>query len=306
MMDKAYIESVRLLLESAPAIFETPHFAMKGGTALNLFMADLPRLSVDIDVVYTHHQATRDEALKAIASGLEAGRKRLAKIGLEAEVSATPEGDEIKLFLRRGRQQAKVEVNHVFRGTVLPVATRRLGAAARKLFTTELSVPVLAVPELYGSKLVAAMDRQHPRDLFDVHGLFKRGGLTPEVVECFVCYLAGHNRPVHEVLYSRDTDMSSAFDNEFAGMTRTPVTLPELQRVRRQLKLELPAALTPAQRQFLLGLVSGAPDWSLMKCRHLAQLPAIKWKIQNLAKLKQSNPGKFTQQSEELRVRLGS
>lgn len=210
-MDKAYIELVRLLLASAPAIFEMPHFAMKGGTAINLFIEDMPRLSVDIDVVYTDHQATRDEALKSISKGLEAVRKRLAKAGLEADVSATKDGDEIKLFIRRGRNQVKVEVNHVFRGTVMPVETRQLGNEARKLFTTELSVPVLATSELYGSKLVAAMDRQHPRDLFDVRGLFERGGLAAEVVECFVCYLAGHNRPVHEVLFSRDLDMSSAF-----------------------------------------------------------------------------------------------
>jgi predicted nucleotidyltransferase component of viral defense system len=303
-MDKAYIEIVRLLLESAPAIFETPHFAMKGGTAINLFIEDMPRLSVDIDVVYTDHQATRDEALKSISKGLEAVRKRLAKAGLEADVSATKDGDEIKLFIRRGRNQVKVEVNHVFRGTVMPVETRQLGNEARKLFTTELSVPVLATSELYGSKLVAAMDRQHPRDLFDVRGLFERGGLTAEVVECFVCYLAGHNRPVHEVLFSRDVDMSSAFENEFAGMARTPITLAELQQVRRKLKKELPAALTPNQRQFLLGLVAGEPDWQLMKCLHLSHLPAIRWKLQNLAKLKKSNLGKFTQQAEELRARL--
>jgi hypothetical protein len=138
----------------------------------------------------------------------------------------------------------------------MPVETRQLGNEARKLFTTELSVPVLATSELYGSKLVAAMDRQHPRDLFDVRGLFERGGLTAEVVECFVCYLAGHNRPVHEVLFSRDVDMSSAFENEFAGTARNPITLAELQQVRRKLKKELPAALTPNQRQFLLGLVA--------------------------------------------------
>ena len=304
MMDKAYIEIVRLLLESAPAIFETPHFAMKGGTAINLFIEDMPRLSVDIDVVYTDHQATRDEALKSISKGLDAVRKRLAKAGLEADVSATRDGDEIKLFIRRGRNQVKVEVNHVFRGTVLPVETRQLGDEARKLFTTELSVPVLAAPELYGSKLVAAMDRQHPRDLFDVRGLFERGGLTAEVVECFVCYLAGHNRPVHEVLFSRDVDMSSAFENEFAGMARNPITLAELQHVRRKLKKELPIALTASQRKFLLGLVTGEPDWQLMKCPHLSQLPAIRWKLHNLAKLQKSNPGKFTQQADELRTKL--
>ena len=305
-MDKTYIEIVRLLLESAPAIFETPHFAMKGGTAINLFIENMPRLSVDIDVVYTNHQATREEALKSISTGLEAARKRLAKVGLEADISATKDGDEIKLFIRRGRNQVKVEVNHVFRGTVLTVETRQLGTEARKLFTTELSVPVLAMPELYGSKLVAAMDRQHPRDLFDVHGLYAYGGLTKEIVECFVSYLAGHNRPVHEVLFSRDVEIASAFENEFSGMAREPVTLEELQRVRRKLKTELAAALTPNHREFLLGLVVGEPDWQLMKCPHLSQLPAIRWKLQNLTKFKKSNPGKFLQQAEELRVLLAA
>ncbi len=304
-MDKAYIEVVRLLLESAPAIFQPPHFAMKGGTAINLFIEDMPRLSVDIDVVFTDHQPSRDQALKAISNGLSAVRKSLAKAGLEAEVSVTQDGDESKLFIRRGRNQVKVEVNHVFRGTVLPVETRRLGDEARRLFTTELAVPVLATPELYGSKLVAAMDRQHPRDLFDVRSLFGRSGLTPEVVECFVCYLAGHNRPVHEVLFSRDRDLASAFENEFVGMTRNPITLAELVAVRRQLRLELPSALSLNQRQFLLGLVASEPDWQLMKCRHLAELPAIRWKLQNLAKLTKANPRKFALQTEELRSRLG-
>jgi len=114
-MDRAYIEVVRLLLESAPSIFETtPHFAMKGGTAINLFIEDMPRLSVDIDVVYTDHQATRDNALKSISSALETARKRLAIADVKAEVSSTKDGDEIKLFIRRGRNQVKVEVNHVF------------------------------------------------------------------------------------------------------------------------------------------------------------------------------------------------
>ena len=304
-MDQAYIQTVRLLLEAAPVIFETPAFAMKGGTAINLFVQDMPRLSVDIDVVYTDHTQSRQEALQSISLALETTRVRLAKAGLEADTSSPKEADEMKLFLRRGRSQVKVEVNHVFRGTVLPVVRRRLGAEARRLFTTELIVPLLATPELYDSKLVAALDRQHPRDLFDVLGMFERSGLSPEVVECFVCYLAGHNRPVHEVLFSRDQDLSRAFDNEFIGLTRQAIALEQLVAVRRQLKAQLPSALTENHRRFLLGLVTGEPDWSLMRCAHLAELPAIRWKVQNLAKLKQANPRKFAQQANELRARFG-
>jgi hypothetical protein len=303
-MNKAYIETVRLLLDAAPVIFETTVFAMKGGTAINLFVQDMPRLSVDIDVVYINHRTSREEALKSISVALETTRNRLAQIGLEAEITATKEGDEIKLFIHRGRNQVKVEVNHVFRGTVLPVENRRLGNEAQRLFTTEIVVPILSTPELYGSKLVAALDRQHPRDLFDVHGMFQQIGLTPETVECFVCYLAGHNRPVHEVLFSRDQDMSQAFENEFTGMTRSAITLDELNVTRRRLREALPAMLTVDHRRFLLGLVAGQPKWHLMKCAHLAELPAIRWKLQNLAKLQKTNSRKFTQQIEALRERL--
>ena len=306
MMDKSYVDTVRLLLESAPAIFAHPQFAMKGGTAINLFVQDMPRLSVDIDVVYSDHATPRLAALKAISEGLEQARKQIVKLGSEAEVSTTKQGEEIKLFIRHGRLQVKVEVNHVFRGTVLPVETRTLNAEARRIFTTDLSLPVLAPAELYGSKLVATMDRQHPRDIFDIRGLYETTGLTADVIECFVCYLAGHNRPVHEVLFSNDTDLSAPFENEFVGMTQKPISLAELQAVRSKLKKELPAKLTAKHQQFLIGLVSGEPDWQLMKCPHLQHMSGIQWKLHNLARLKKFNPTKFAQQAEELHVRFAA
>ena len=305
-MDKYYVDTVRLLLESVPVIFQTPHFAMKGGTAINLFVQNMPRLSVDIDVVYTDHTTPRPAALAAISDGLNQVRTALVKSGLEAQVAATNQGDELKLFIQRGKIQVKVEVNHVFRGTVLPVEIRALNAEARRIFTTDLLAPVLAPAELYGSKLVAAMDRQHPRDIFDVHGLLAQDGLTPEIIECFVCYLAGHNRPVHEVLFSNDIDLAPAFENEFAGMAQNPVSLRELQKARAKLKSELPTKLTAAHRQFLIGLVSGEPDWKLMRCPHLQNLSAIQWKLQNLARLKKANPKKFAQQAAELRLRFAA
>lgn len=304
MMDKSYIDTVRLLLECAPVIFETTHFAMKGGTAINLFVQNMPRLSVDIDVVYTDHTQPRTAALKAISDGLAKVRKQLAKLGLESEVVAINTGDEIKLFIQRKGVQVKVEVNHVFRGTVLPVETMPLNEETKRVFTTSLSVPVLAPAELYGSKLVAAMDRQHPRDIFDVLGLYESTGLSADVVECFVCYIAGHNRPVHEVLFSNDTDLAAPFENEFVGMTQKPISLVELEKVRAKLKNELPAKLTAKHQQFLIGLVSCEPDWQLMKCPHLQELPAIQWKLQNLGRLKKSNSKKFAQQAEELRTRF--
>lgn len=299
-MEKSYVDTVRLMLEVAPEVFASGRVAMKGGTALNFFVQDLPRLSVDIDVVFVPHQTPRDTALAEIANELSAIQTRLNRRGIKAELASSKTGDETKLFARRDRIEVKIEINHVFRGTLLPVETRSLTKTASDLFTTALAVPTLAVAELYGSKLVAAMDRQHPRDLFDVHGMFQRFGLTPEIVECFVGYIAGHNRPVHEVLGSRDIDLARPFDNEFAGMEREPVSLGVLEEARIRLRRELAVALTADHKRFLIGLVAGQPPWEAMQCRHLAELPAIQWKLQNLARLKRTNPVKFQAQADEL------
>jgi hypothetical protein len=303
-MDKRYVDTVRLMLEAAPHIFAGPAFALKGGTALNLFVDEMPRLSVDLDVVYRDHSRERPGALEEISAALRQARHDLAGSGLQSEIRETMTGEETKLFVHRDRLQVKVEVNRVFRGTVLPVESRRLVQTTRDLFTTDLSLPVLAVPELFGSKLVAALDRQHPRDFFDVRQMFGRFGLLPEIVECFVCYLAGHNRPVHEVLFSRDHDFKEAFDNEFHGMTREPGSFEELILTRERLRHELPHALTDSHRQFLVSLVIGEPEWDLMRCPHLSELPALKWKLHNLAKLKKVNMGKFREQVISLEKRF--
>ena len=303
-MDVAYVETVRLLLAATPEVFHVPEFALKGGTALNLFVQEMPRLSVDLDVVYLPHTTERSVALKGIGRILTGAQERLSRLDIASEVVGTKEGDEVKLLIRRGESQVKVEVNHVFRGTVLPIDTRRLVKSARELFTTELSIAALAVPELYGSKLVAAMDRQHPRDLFDVHGMYQTFGLSAAIVECFVSYLAGHNRPIHEVLFSRDSNMAPAFENEFEGMTVEQISLAELVATRERLQHELPAALTDAQRRFLVSVANAEPDWSLMSCPHLSELPALRWKQQNLIKLRQTNVRKFQGQANELQAKL--
>ena len=238
--------------------------------------------------------------MKTISDGLNQIRSKLTQSGLGADVSASGKGDEIKLFIRRGLIQVKVEVNHVFRGTILPVEIRKLNPEAERIFTTQLAVPMLATAELYGSKLVAAMDRQHPRDIFDVVGLYETMGLTAEIVECFVCYLAGHNRPVHEVLFSNDNDLAASFENEFQGMTREPITLSKLEKMRQQIQRELPLKLTANQRRFLTGVVSGEPDWQSMRCPHLEKMPALQWKLQNLLKLRKTNSSKFARQAAEL------
>ena len=304
-MDKTYINTVRLLLEVAPSIFKSEHFAIKGGTALNLFLQDMPRLSVDIDVVYTDHSKDRKQATSRIAEALKVADVELSQLGFQSELSMTNGAEESKLFIRKGQVLVKVEVNHVFRGTVLPVIKQTLSEKVCNLFTTELTLPMLQADELYGSKLVAALDRQHPRDLFDMRILQLSHELPEQLMDCFVCYIAGHNRPIHEVIFSRDMDISMAYHSEFQGMTNDPMPLDDLLETRRWIRESLVPSLSVEHKRFLLSLVKLEPDWSLISCPHLQDLPAVKWKLQNLEKLKKRNPGKFKLQEDELSEKLG-
>jgi hypothetical protein len=303
-MNQTYTATVQLLLAIAPAVFQSRLFAMKGGTALNLFVQDLPRLSVDIDVVFVRHDLSREDAIQVIKEELAAAKARLEVMGFAAEVRQNKAGDEAKMFVTHNAVEVKVEVNFVFRGTVLQPILSSLTAAAQALFAANIEVPVLDTPELYGSKLVAAMDRQHPRDLFDVRHMFDRFGLPQDFVNCFVVYLAGHNRPVHEVLFARPQPLAEMFTSEFVGMTTAPIALEQLEATRVQLFDALPKALTPAHRAFLLSLVKADPDWRQMPYDHLRDLPAIRWKLKNLDKLKKRNPQRFAQQHDELATRL--
>jgi hypothetical protein len=110
------------------------------------------------------------------------------------------------------------------RGTVYPVRTASLTAKARETLMADLEIPVVSLEDMYGGKLAAAMDRQHPRDLFDVMQLFSHEGITPSIRRAFVVYLACHNRPVHEVLFPSLRDVRRDYERNFKGMTTEPVT----------------------------------------------------------------------------------
>jgi len=279
---------------------------MKGGTALNLFVQDMPRLSVDIDVVFTDHGPDRAEALRLIGIEVAAARKAISAMGFRAILPTTKTGDDVKLLVSANGVQVKIEINFVFRGTVMPVKRAQLSAAAQELFTTDLALPMLDSSEIYGSKLVAAMDRQHPRDMFDVMKMLEVFGWQSSFVDCFVAYLAGHNRPVHEVLFPKVLPLEQAFTNEFSGMTRDDVDVAVLRSTQAQLISELPKMLTSEHKEFLLSLTRAEPDWKLLPFAHLQELPAIQWKLMNLRKLRSRNRARFDEQYDALAARFPS
>ncbi|MBR1208945.1 MULTISPECIES: nucleotidyl transferase AbiEii/AbiGii toxin family protein [unclassified Bradyrhizobium] len=299
-MNQIYLDSARLLTHVAPLVLVEDTFALKGGTAINLFVRDMPRLSVDLDLVFPDHTLQREQALQHINEAIRQSAARLQKQGFQTHAPAATDSGETKLLVRRGGIEVKVEVNFVMRGTVHPVRMASLTETARDTLQADVEIPVVSFEDMYGGKLVAAMDRQHPRDLFDVTELFAHEGITPGIRRAFVVYLASHNRPVHEVLFPSLRDIRQDFEHNFAGMTAEPVELDALLAARERMMRELQQGLTPDERRFLLSLVAAAPEWSLLGLPHLEQLPGLRWKLQNLERLRKTNARKFAEQSDAL------
>jgi predicted nucleotidyltransferase component of viral defense system len=300
----AYLATAKALVAAAPHVFWDDTFALKGGTAINLFMRDMPRLSVDLDLVFVDPALLRDAALAKVKATLQQARERLAAAGFVVQ-EPTSDADETRLLVRRGAVQVKIDVNHVFRGTVWPVAMRGLSPRASDELLAELEIPVASLEDVYGGKLVAALARQHPRDLFDVMQLFAHEGVTEGIRRAFVVYLAGHNRPIHEVLFPNLRDIEQEYRETFVGMTAEEVALDTLHDARAKLLRTLHASLDGNERQFLVSVARNQPQWDLLDLDHVKNLPALRWKMRNLDELQKSNPDRLRQQADELQRRLG-
>ena len=184
----------------------------------------------------------------------------------------------------------KIEPNFVLRGSVFPCEEKELCDKDQDQFLKFMRVKTLSVADLYGGKLCAALDRYHPRDLFDIKLLLENQGLTEAVRQAFIVYLASGSRPMHELLEPRVTmasqqEFENTFQNEFSGMTTIPTAHEELKNIRTRLPKLILNSFTENEKMFLMQLKSGNPDWSLLPIDDIENLPGIQWKLQNINKI---------------------
>ena len=301
-MKSPYLEQARLMLRILPHVAKEKCFALKGGSAINFFRRDMPRLSVDIDLTYVP-VGVRDDALEGIGEALKRIKTGISKAlpgtAIHESLSA---GHVFKLVVRGDGAQVKIEPNTVIRGTIEPPVERALSAKVENKFGLSVYAWIAADSDLYGGKICAALDRQHPRDLFDIKLLLSGEVLTAQVRKGFVVYLASHDRPIHELLDPNRKDMKAVYDSEFLGMTDAPVTYEELVETRERLIARLKTDLTDAEKKFLISVKEGRPDWDLMGLPGIERLPAIQWKLQNIRKM---NKAKHQDQLLKLRSKLG-
>jgi hypothetical protein len=146
-------------------------------------------------------------------------------------------------------------------------------------------MPVLHPLDIYAGKLCAALDRQHPRDLFDVMQLQRAEGVDRALFEVFLVYVLSGDRPIAEMFSPRLTPLARAFNAEFNGMTLMPVTADDLETARTKVIADLHALLTDKDREFLLSVKQGSPNWTLFAHPRAEMLPAVQWKLQNIARI---------------------
>ena len=291
-MQEVYTRQVRLLLHILDCLeYETPgkepFFALKGGTALNLFVQPFPRLSVDIDLTYCPLDE-RDVAFVAMREGLQRTVRVLQTRLLGVQCTHTQPTGGDKLLVRYDGISVKVEPNGIIRGTVFPTEIRSLCPEAQTLFGTTISARCLSEADLYGGKICAALDRQHPRDLFDVLPLMRMGEIAEDTKKAFLVYALSHPRPLAELLSPRPQPLEQIFRTEFSGMTREPVTLETLEEAREWIIQAARSRLTLDECRFLLSCKAGEPDWSLAGLpTYVPLLPAVRWKLYNIAELRQ-------------------
>ncbi len=282
-----FYQQADLLISILPYIVKDTDFALHGGTAINFFVRDMPRLSVDIDLVYLR-VCSREETIKAISEQLKMISKRIfsgmPSVQIE-EKRIEPNRFVTKLFVKRQNAVVKIEPNHVIRGSVFGCEERDLCKKAEELFEKFVTTKTLSFAELYGSKICAALDRQHPRDFFDIRLLFKNEGITNQVRKAFLVYLISHNRPMSELLSPHLKDMKPVFEKEFAGMASVEVKYEELVRVRKTLIEEINKRITDDERAFLVSFKGRKPQWDLLGVDRAQDMPAVKWKLSNLVKM---------------------
>lgn len=300
MSNNKYHKQVALLISVIPEIALEPRFALHGGTAINLFDRDMPRLSVDIDLTYIPIEG-RDVSFKNISEAL---------IKIKSSIEKRLQGSRVehkmemhKLLVSHNDAMIKIEVSQIVRGILGAVTEKILCKKAQEKFDTFSSINIVPNGQLYGGKVCAAMDRQHPRDIFDVKQLLQKQGFTKEIKEGFLFRLLSADRSIQDVLFPNLQDQRLAMTNQFAGMSEEQFSYEEYEYVRETMVNTVQASITEEDKLCILGFKNCTPDWSIY---NFEAYPSIKWKLQNLEIIKTTNPLKHEALYDSLKKKLNS
>ena len=294
-MNELYKKQVALLIRIMPSVYKTKDFAVHGGTAINLFHKDMPRYSVDIDITYIPIKE-REKSLKAINTHLAELKQMIEKTIPGIKVSHKP--DVWKLLCIKDGASVKIEVNGTKRGLIGVTEDKDLCAKAQSEFNMGCKARIVSFSQLYGGKISAALSRQHPRDLFDCK--YMPLDSLDKVKDGLIFCLLGSDKPILESLQPNPIDQQDALENQFKGMTDVSFSYEDYESTRKELIGRINNLWTENDKTFLLSFEQGKPEWDKCCAGDLSAYPSVKWKLQNVLKLRDANSEKFAAGIERL------
>ena len=294
-----YNAQVALLVKVLPLMAKEDCFALKGGTAINLFYRDLPRLSVDIDLTYLPLSG-RDEALESINAAMERLCTSISKLpGITTQRIQGGGGNATRVLVKQADVTVKIETSPVTRGVVFDPEEKRVSPTVEAEFGFA-EMLLVSFEDIYGGKICATLDRQHPRDLYDIDQLYQNEGLTDDLFRAFLIYAASSKRPLCELLKPSMKDLFEVYETHFVGMTKEDVPLQTLYDARDKLIADIQGRLHGKVAEFLEGLQLGEPDFTLIELPEASELPAIRWRLINVKKFMRDSPKRHSEQTKKL------
>lgn len=294
-MNNLYRRQVALLIRVMPLVFSIKDFAVHGGTAINLFHRNLPRYSVDIDITYIPLE-DRYTSLKNINFHLASLKTTIEKAIPGIRVIHKPDVWKLQCFL--DGTTIKIEVNGTKRGILGDTEKVRLCEKARKEFGLSCFANIVSWSQLFGGKIAAALSRQHPRDLFDCRSISSDDFIA--VKNGFMLCLLGSDKPIIESLNPNPINQREALEKQFEGMTDEPFSYEDYQNARANLVVVVNQNLTTEDKEFLISFEESTPDWNKCCAGDLSKYPSVRWKLQNIEKLKFKNPIKYKESVDKL------
>lgn len=295
-MNETYKKQVALLIRIMPLVYKIKDFAVHGGTAINLFIKDMPRYSVDIDLTYLPVK-NREESIKEINNHLSTLKQQIEKV--IPGIRIIHKSAVLKLQCTFGGATVKIEVNGIKRGIIGEVEEKELCEKAQKEFKMSCVARIVPFSSLYGGKIAAALGRQHPRDLFDYK--YMEVESFDDIKNGLLFYLLGSDKPLLESLQPNPVNQKQALENQFKGMSDVPFEYTDFEIARKKLIEQVNQNLSDTDKEFLLSFENGNPEWDKCCAGDLSVYPAIQWKLKNIRTLKDTNSSKFNEGIEKLR-----
>ena len=196
------------------------------------------------------------------------------------------ENQDKKILVGKQGANVKIEPNYRIRELFSEPEKLELCPYLQDRFNRRVQMTCVSKEELFAGKLCAALNRQHPRDLFDVWLHLKENKwFSSEYIAAFVVYLICQGGQIHETLNPNFKEVKSIFENQFIGMSSTQVTLDHLENIQKSLPSRIVKSLPDSYREFLVGFKNGVPDWSRLPYSKVQDLPAIRYKMKHLEKM---------------------